>query len=1222
MRIRFINIVFLFLLFNVVIAQPSILPDPYLKFDHLTKRDGLSNNYVLDIYQDRAGFIWIATKDGLNRYDGYNFKVFKNDPLDSLSVSNNIITSIKSDVNGFVWIGTQKGLNKYDPEDGNFRRFYFADSTSQTQEGNFIRAILPDDSGFIWVETADGFLHKFNETHSEAKSFKHRYPSMINTYYYHTIFKDRNEDIWVGGRYMGIIKFSVESEQFSVYKEDPNDVSKKRDNDVSEYFEDSEGVFWISGTDGLYTFDTKNEIFEKFLPTSTFSIQEDNNRHLWIGTGDGIYVLNKEKNRLSHFSHNDNNIHSLLNDHVNKVFIDRNQNVWIGTRDGLSIFRPSKNKFRQIYHIPENDNTPTSNHITSILEDSQHRIWLGTASEGLECFDEDFQKRYQYNRSGTGPYQLVSNKISVLMEDNDGDVWVGLWSGRGFHIVNPISGKNKHYQLLENSLKADWYNDFLQDKNGKFWVGIWGSQGLFTFDKIKGKFTSRRYVSFMSSYNTPVRGIAHDGSFVWPAFKNQARFCCLDPVSGKYNFYSKDHYFPFGFDRIEKLHSDNKGEVWFQTNNGNYLKSENPYFNFQKHMYFPDSDTEIVDKAFIQKAIGKDVLCSVRDNKGNVWVGTYEGLYKTRNSRIVKRYQCSSETGLISDTIWSIDFKPPHEIWLGTNQGVCMFQIETKKFKSYNHSEDVYLSSRLISFVFEDRDGFIWVGTTNRGVNRLNPESNRIIQFIPDQTRSTAFWGDEASCIYQDSNGDIWIGGIGLNKFDHETEVFEHLTEVNGLTNNEISGILEDNENYLWVSTKYGLSKINLLGLTIQNFYEKDGLPENEFSRATCKLENGLLLFGGKNGMVLIDPDEFHRDTLPPSIAFTSFKIFDNHYNVSFSKEQAIELNYDQNYFSFEFTALDFSDPLLNSFAYKLEDFDNDWNYTTGANRVAKYTNVDPGHYTFQVKAANMDGVWNMEGLSVSVIIKPPFWKATWFYILEFIVLVLTVILIVKYREKKMMEQNRFLMLEQKLLRSQMNPHFIFNSLSSIQSFIFESNPIEAGSYLSRFADLIRSILYNSREEFISLEKEIKTLRNYLELQQLRYNQKFDFELDVDPLLDIENMSIPPMLAQPFIENAIEHGIKHIDERGLISISFTLMDDSILLMVEDNGIGIKAAKKMKNKKGQEHKSLATIITKERIEILNKGKRKKLYSMQINDTFDANGNVDGTKVKFILPFIQT
>jgi LytS/YehU family sensor histidine kinase len=181
---------------------------------------------------------------------------------------------------------------------------------------------------------------------------------------------------------------------------------------------------------------------------------------------------------------------------------------------------------------------------------------------------------------------------------------------------------------------------------------------------------------------------------------------------------------------------------------------------------------------------------------------------------------------------------------------------------------------------------------------------------------------------------------------------------------------------------------------------------------------------------------------------------------------------------------------------------------------------------------------------------------------------------------------------------------------------------VEAGSYLSRFAELIRSILYNSREDFITLDNEIKTLKNYFELQQLRYNHKFDFEIDVDPELFPEEISIPPMIAQPFIENAVEHGIKYIEEKGHITVSFTLLDDSLMLTVEDNGIGIKAAKNLKNEKASEHKSLATIITRERIDILNKGKRKKLYSMQVQDTKDVNGNIDGTRVKLIIPFKQT
>lgn len=358
-----------------------------------------------------------------------------------------------------------------------------------------------------------------------------------------------------------------------------------------------------------------------------------------------------------------------------------------------------------------------------------------------------------------------------------------------------------------------------------------------------------------------------------------------------------------------------------------------------------------------------------------------------------------------------------------------------------------------------------------------------------------------------------------------------------------------------------------------------------------------------------------------PEVKISGFRIFEkNHINL-LSSNQTLTLDYDQNYFSFDFVALDFSNPAKNLYAYKLEHFDDEWIYTTSKNRIARYTNVDPGNYTFCVKAANSDGIWNETGIRIPLIIKPPFWKTTWFIILEILFLALTIIFIIKYREKKIIEKNQFQLLEQKLLRSQMNPHFIFNSLSSIQSFIFENNPIEAGSYLSRFAELIRSILYNSREEFITIEKEIKTLQNYLDLQQLRYNKKFDYILDVDPLIQPDVIQIPPMLAQPFIENAIEHGIMHLEEQGFISVSFTLMaeKDSVLLLIEDNGIGIKASKKIKSEKPKTHTSLATVIANERIDIFNKGQKKKQFIMEIDDIKDTDGKVKGTKVKFLIPY---
>jgi tetratricopeptide (TPR) repeat protein len=239
---------------------------------------------------------------------------------------------------------------------------------------------------------------------------------------------------------------------------------------------------------------------------------------------------------------------------------------------------------------------------------------------------------------------------------------------------------------------------------------------------------------------------------------------------------------------------------------------------------------------------------------------------------------------------------------------------------------------------------------------------------------------------------------------------------------------------------------------------------------------------------------------------------------------------------------------------------------------------------------------------------------------LALLLLVSVVMAILIVRQNQMKAKQRNMQLEQKLLRSQMNPHFIFNSLIAIQSFIYKNDPKEAGRYLSGFAKLIRHILENSREEYISLSKEIQTLEHYLELQKLRYDEHFDYTIEVDGNLDPEDISIPPMLAQPFIENSIEHGIKNLDVKGKIDIRFSIKNGQVLFQVTDNGVGIEKSVSMKQE-SQEHHSLATIITKERLFILNKRKSNKIRFV-IDELKDSLNNVLGTQVSFTIPYRST
>jgi len=1330
---RKIPIIILILLFYHGFSQTAFQTDPYLKFDHLTTKDGLSNNKILTFFQDRNGYIWIGTSDGLNKYDAYDFEIFRHAPDDSLSISGNLITSITEDIFGDLWIGTRNGLNKYDPDKNGFQRFYHNDNDHNTLSDDFIRALYGDENGILWIETSDGTLHKYDISSDSLATYKHRKPKMINTYFYHQIFEDKDGYLWLGGREMGIYKFDPESCSFYEIMADPEDPAKKRDCDVATYHIDSSGTFWISGLDGLYTFDEDKEEFTKLLHSSTYSVQEQKDGKLWFGTGSGLFEYNKSTNTFTKHIHSENNPKSLIADHVNTLMIDFSGNIWAGTNEGVSIHSPSKNKFSSVYHISGNENTPVSDYITTLLQDKNGNIWMGTDNDGIDCFDENFNKISHYGKDEPQRYKLISDKISVLMEDHEGDIWVGQWTGRGFNIIDPETKKIRSYSRLTNSLRADWYNDFLEDSRGNFWIGIWGNVGLYLFDKEKGNFKDETFTLSHINPINHVTDIVVDNDLLWFA-PVSGFFAAYIPQKRKYNMYFVENSLWQENLHVNQILLDGDNKLWIATDKGLYKKICNPYISFRPYKHenilaiantknkkllwvvtatgielfdketktyrevcdLPFSDiqinfvfedirdqlwigtplglflkpageqnikkqrmfasqntspSEISMNCYLQDSGGnfwlgtssglfyynsirrrfekrellgdKEVFSLVSGKSGSLWVGTNMGLYHINKNITVQSFRTSGseKQSLTGDSVYSIAFDQSGDLWIGTNRGLCQLEIKTGSLIRHNTAQGRYISSRLVRCIYEDRKGNIWVGTTEVSLNKMEIATGKITQFINNFQDSTAFWGKEVNCVLEDMNGNIWIGGFGLNRYLPESESFIHYTESDGLANNSVMGILEDNSGNLWISTQNGLSKFDPLTETFENFYSKDGLQDNEFTAARLKLKNNDLMFGGKNGLNIFNPEKISKNKNTPPVSISKFMVFDKVTNDDFPQTKTIELKHNQNYFSFEFAALDYSFPSENKYAYKLENFDPEWFYADANDRKAKYTNVPPGEYVFRIKAANNDGTWNETGAAIDLIIKPPFWQTWWFYLLEGLLFVLIIVAYIKYREKKIKEKNEVLLLEQKLLRSQMNPHFIFNSLTSIQSFIFENNPIEAGSYLSKFSELIRSILYNSREEFISLDKEIKTLENYLEIQQLRYSNNFDYKIDVDPEIDMEMVAIPPMLAQPFIENSVEHGIKQIEERGFISVNFSLTDESIILTIEDNGIGIEATQKLKDNKAREHKSLATIITKERIEILNKGKKKRSWSMHTEEIIGEGDRVEGTRIRFIIPLTK-
>jgi sensor histidine kinase YesM len=345
----------------------------------------------------------------------------------------------------------------------------------------------------------------------------------------------------------------------------------------------------------------------------------------------------------------------------------------------------------------------------------------------------------------------------------------------------------------------------------------------------------------------------------------------------------------------------------------------------------------------------------------------------------------------------------------------------------------------------------------------------------------------------------------------------------------------------------------------------------------------------------------------------------------SISELPELSLDYQHDIFTLEFAAMQLTSPQKNLYQYKLEGFDPEWVNTDWNDRRATYTNLDPGEYTFKVKGSNNDGSWSETVTSIQLTITPPFWLTWWFAagVTVFLVLIIATVFIYRMRQIRKEERvkHRLLQSEVTSIRSQMNPHFIFNCLSSINKFILKNDTDAASDYLTRFSRLIRLGLTNSQLSLIPLSDEIEMLRLYLDMERLRFSESFSYNIIYENTIEPETIYIPPMLLQPFCENAIWHGLMHKEGQGRLDIMMSIQNGELRCIIADNGVGRDKAAELKSKSGTKQKSFGLKITTERLALFNNEKTiQSFYSTE--DVLDEDENVAGTKVVLNIRFKNT
>lgn len=1003
-------------------------------------------------------------------------------------------------------------------------------------------------------------------------------------------------------------------------------------NTVQCLMQDSRGFMWIGTWDGLNRYDGYSfTIFNmgNGLTNSTiYDVLEDADGSIWVATDDGLNRMTWTGRVIQVYQHSDVNANSISSNQVFEIHQDKMGELWICTSSGLNKLNPKTQTFSLYNFYTQGTGKAETNWINSVEEDNHGNLWVCTR-HGLHRFDvasEAFTSFYFRGEAG-GEDQHLSNYILCCIEDHDGNIWAG--TRAGIFVMNPETGQYHQVRYREGAdgnLSSNVVNALLQDLAGRIWIGT--DRCLDVYDPKTGAFSNFKNSSSTTSIsNNDIRCLFEgDDGTIWVG--TYIGLNKVDQSSSRFTHYyhMPDYSNSLSDNTVYSVIEDREGLVWIATYQGvNILDRNTETFSYLRHD--PDDPNSVSSDR---------IRVLLEDQSGNIWIGTEtSGLNRyDKKTGTVTRYSHADHNPFTipENNIVSMMEDSKGRLWVGTGRGVCFKEKGTNIFRTFNKERGPFkLTGNLIWSIYEDRDGFIWIGTTE-GLNRMDGELKSIVYFLHDPADPNTISSNRIFSVYQDETGIFWMGtmGGGLNRFDPRTGKFRAFTENQGLPNNVVYATIEDGAGNLWISTNWGLAKFDKLTETFVQYDAQDGVQGNEFNAgAYFRNQKGEIYFGGMNGFNVFHPEEIKINRREPRIAITGFRIFNELKQQYVEDGDTIRLSYSDNFFSFEFSALDFTNPAKNWYRYYLEAYDANWINASSSRRFAQYQKVDPGTYVFHVTGTNNDGVWNMAGTTAVVIIRPPWWQTWGFRIIMVLMIITTSWGLIYWRlryirrkhelEKKMLSiEKQIFELEQRALRLQMNPHFMFNSLNAIQNFVISNDTDKAVNYLAKFSHLMRMILANSIQTNIPLKDELKALTYYMDLEKLRFDDKFEYFIQLDPAIDTEFIEVPPMLLQPYVENAIIHGLVHIEGKGRLSIDMKKRKDSLLCVIEDNGIGREKANRLREESGIKRQPRGMMITQERLEILSK-QRRKGFLVKVTDLKNEKGEALGTRVEISIQF---
>jgi len=793
------------------------------------------------------------------------------------------------------------------------------------------------------------------------------------------------------------------------------------------------------------------------------SIAQDRYGFLWFGTQDGLNRYDGYAFKVYTARPGDST--NIVDDYIWKTIVAQSGEIWIGTYNGgLNKFDPMTERFTVYKHNPADSTSLGMNNVVAVYEDRSSTIWVGTWGAGLSRLDGQRGTFTHYRHHAEDPTSLIDNRIGAILEDSHGDLWIATWGG-----LSRMQGGDRGRAMFKNykndpndqsSLSNDLVWALVEDHEGTIWIGTWAG-GLNRYDRAQDRFTryqhNPRVRKSLSSNIVTCLTVDSRGA-LWIGTSNGGvnRF---DLQSSTFHHVRHDPLDPesLGSNGVMSITEDRGGGLWFGHEGAgisNYDRKREKFLHLKHRRDVPGSLGHNIVRAIfenregglwvgtrggglnyrkpatqefvhyranraVQGSLSSDFILSVIQTRtGDVFAGSQDlGLSRlpAGDSKFTRYFREERNPNSLSNNSVAVVYEDrAGDVWVGTSGGgLDLFNPGTAKFKHYQvrPGDSASISGNWVRALYEDSEGKFWVGTWGMGLNLFDRSRGTFRHFLHSPSDSLSLSNNTVMCIAEDEETTLWIGteGGGLNRFDRRTETFIRYTEQEGLPNNVVYGILSDGRGSLWMSTNRGLSRFDPRTRTFRNYDVSDGLQSNEFNQgAFCRTRDGMLLFGGIEGLTLFHPDSIVDNQTFPPVALTSFRIFEEPvvFERSIWARGDVTLQYWQNFFSFEFAALDFTAPEKNKYAYMLEGFDRDW-VQAGTRRYASYTQVGGGTYTFRVKGSNSDGVWNETGTALQMTIVPPYWQTWWFRALGVLVVAGILFLLYQYRVRRLVEIER-----------------------------------------------------------------------------------------------------------------------------------------------------------------------------------------------------------------------